>query len=100
MLLALATFAAGCGSSAKSSSSADNVISAGQVDLQLPPGWKATKDGKGAIRPAGDASASGGTGALGASGATGAATGDTVPLAKEDPTTSFFKAIGVFQSCL
>jgi hypothetical protein len=99
--LTLSMFAAGCGSSGKSASSTTgNVISAGQVDNQLPPGWKVTKDGKGAIRPAGDAASSGGTGTTGASGATGAATGDTVPLAKEDPTTSFFKAIGVFQSCL
>jgi hypothetical protein len=94
-VLALSMFASACGSSAKQG--ADNVISAGQVDLQLPPGWKVTKDGKGAIRPAGDAAGVSGTGAAGAS---GAVTGDTIPLAKEDPTTKFFKAINVFQSCL
>ena len=38
--------------------------------------------------------------ATGASGATGSATGDTIPLAREDPTTKFFGAINVFQSCL
>ena len=27
-------------------------------------------------------------------------TGDTIPLAGEDPTTKFFKALSVFQSCL
>jgi hypothetical protein len=93
----LSMLASGCGSSSKSS--AVNVIDGGQVDIQLPPGWTVTKDGKGAIRPAGDASA-GGAASLGASGATGAATGDTIPLASDDPTTKFFKAIGVFQSCI
>lgn len=29
-----------------------------------------------------------------------AATGDTIPLAKENPTTALFTAVGVFQSCL
>ena len=95
-VLALSMFAAGCGSSSKPS--AVNVISAGQIDIQLPPGWKVTKDGKGAIRPAGDAA--GAAASLGASGDSGAVTGDTIPLAKEDPTTAFFKAINVFQSCL
>ena len=33
-------------------------------------------------------------------GASGAATGDTIPLAKEDPTTKFFGALSTFQSCL
>ena len=95
--------AAACGSSSKSDA-ADNVVSAGQVDIQLPPGWKVTKDSKGAIRPASDAAsggaAAGATGATGASGATGAPTGDTIPLASADPTTKFFGALGTFQSCL
>ena len=56
-----------------------------------------TKDGKGAIRPV---SASAGAAGSVAAGGSGAATGDTVPLAKEDPTTKFFGALGVFQSCL
>ena len=93
-VVAMTMTLAACGSSSKSS--ADNVISAGQVDLQLPPGWKVTKDGKGAIRPAGDSSAGG----TGASGATAAVTGETIPLAGEDPTTKFFGALGIFQSCL
>jgi hypothetical protein len=67
------------------------------VDLKLPPGWTVTKDGKGAIRPV---SASAGAAGSVAAGGSGAATGDTVPLAKEDPTTKFFGALGVFQSCL
>ena len=90
------TFALGvsaCGGSSKSS--ADNVISAGQVDIQLPPGWKVTKNG--AIRPASSAAATG-TGAA-APGAT-TASGDAVPLAKEAPTTKFFGALNVFQTCL
>jgi|1185.fasta_scaffold173856_2 hypothetical protein len=95
-LVVLSVLASACGSSSKSSS-AVNVIDAGQANIQLPPGWKVTKDGKGAIRPAGDASAGG---SLGATGATGAATGDTIPLASEDPTTKFFSSINVFQSCL
>ena len=85
----------GCGSSSKSST---NIIPAGQVDIQLPPGWKVTKNG--AVRPPGSAAAaSGATGAAGATGATGSA-GDAVPLAKEDPTTKFFKSLGIFQNCL
>lgn len=38
----------------------------------------------------------GGAGAAGLAGSTGT----TVPLAKQNPTTAFFTAIGVFQSCL
>jgi hypothetical protein len=95
--------AAGCGSSAKDSSG-PQVISAGQVDIQLPDGWKVTSDGKGAIRPGGDTSgspgATGASGAGGASGATGEETSDTIPLAEQDPTTKFFGAINTFQSCL
>ena len=66
-----------------------NVISAGQVDIQLPPGWTVTKDGKGAIRPASATRRAGAT-RRGAA-RSGAATGDTIPLAKEDPTTKFFR---------
>ena len=72
--------AAACGSSSKSYA-ADNIISAGQADIQLPPGWTVTKDGKGAIRPASDGASAGAAAATGASGATGSATGDTIPLA-------------------
>lgn len=88
------TAAAGCGSSTKSSSQlTTNTIDAGQVDLQLPPGWKVTKSG--VVRPASDA-ASAATGASGAS----AATGDTIPLASQDPQTKFFGALNTFSSCL
>ena len=38
--------------------------------------------------------------ATGAAGASASGSGDTVPLAKEDPQTKFFCALGVFQSCL
>lgn len=84
---------AGCGGSRAASESTPVTIHAGQVNLQLPPGWKVTKNG--AVRPAVD-----GTGAPGAAGASAAAGAGAVPLAKEDPTTSFFKAVGIFQSCL
>lgn len=90
--------AAGCGSSSKSSSSlTTNTIDAGQVNIQLPPGWKVTKGG--AIRPATAASNSGASGASGASGETGA-TGDTIPLASQDPQTKFFTSLSTFSSCL
>jgi len=95
-VLVLSVVAAGCGSSSRQS--ADNVISAGQVDLQLPPGWTVTKNGKGAIRPASDnGSASGSTSA---SGGSGGSTEDTIPLAKQDPTTALFTALSTFQACL
>ena len=70
--ISLALLGAGCGSSAKQSSG-PQVISAGQIDIQLPDGWKVTKDGKGAIRPAGDPATAGSptAGASGASGASG-----------------------------
>jgi hypothetical protein len=87
--------AAGCGSSSKQQ--ANDVISAGQIDIKLPPGWKVDKDGKGAVRPAGESAAQGAAATPGGSGSAG---GDAVPLAKEDPTTKFFGALGSFQSCL
>jgi hypothetical protein len=92
------TVAAGCGSSSKSSSTT-NTIDAGQVDIQLPAGWKVTKSG--AVRPA-SAEVSSGTGASGTTGASGAsgATADTIPLAKQDAQTKFFAALSTFSSCL
>ncbi len=81
----LVVTAAGCGASSKSSST-PNTISAGQVNIQLPPGWKVTSNG--AVRPQ---TAATGTGAT-APGSQ-AATGDTVPLAKANPTTKFFGAL-------
>ncbi len=91
------TVAAGCGSSSKSSSLTTNTIDAGQVNIQLPAGWKVTKSG--AIRPATAVASADASGASGASGATGA-TGDTIPLAKQDPQTKFFSSLSTFSSCL
>jgi hypothetical protein len=73
---------------------AADVIQAGQVDLRLPPGWTVTAHG--ATRP------SGGTGPTTAStlAVDASASGDTIPLAKQDPTTAFFQATGSFSSCL
>src|SRR5450432_3954266 len=87
ILVALALTAAGCGGSAKSSSSNVDVsagqINSGQVELRLPPGWKQTKNG-----PVRTTAAS-----KGAAAATGAAaagsSNDTIPLAQQDPTTKF-----------
>jgi hypothetical protein len=74
LALALALGAAACGSSSTASPPA--VIASGQ----LPP----------------SAVLVGGTEHHGA----GELTGTTIPLAKQDPTTALFTAIGVFQSCL
>ena len=100
--LLVLTVAAGCGSSSKSSSAlTTNTIDAGQINIQLPQGWKVTKDGKGAIRPA-SADVSSGSGATGASGASGSSgqTADTIPLASQDAQTKFFGALSTFSSCL
>jgi hypothetical protein len=73
----LAVVAAGCGSGSGSASpSGPAVISAGQ----LPPS---------AVLVGGQGSRAG-----------AGATATTIPLAKQDPTTALFSAIGVFQSCL
>lgn len=90
----LLTVATGCGSSSKSSALTTNTIDAGQVNIQLPPGWKVTNGGKGAIRPA-----SGSSNSPAASGQTGV-TGDTIPLASDDAQTKFFGALSSFSSCL
>ena len=37
---------------------------------------------------------------VGGNGSAGGAGGTTIPLAKQDPTTALFSAIGIFQSCL
>jgi hypothetical protein len=71
----LAVAATSCATAAPSSSGSA-VITAGQI----PPS---------AVLVGGD----GGTGGTGSS-------GTTIPLAKQDPTTALFTAIGVFQSCL
>jgi hypothetical protein len=93
LALGLAVVATGgCGSSSSSSSSSPVTIDAGQVNLQLPPGWKVTKGG--AVEPGG--AATGSTAAANDA----SANNDAVPLAHDDPQTSFFKSVGVFQSCL
>ena len=92
---ALALAAGGCGGSSSSSSSSPVTIQAGQLNLQLPPGWKVTKGG--AIQPG---ATGGGPGDTAANAADGSGGGDTVPLAADDPQTSFFKSLGTFQSCL
>jgi hypothetical protein len=78
--------AAGCGSGSKLP---DNVLQAGQLDIQLPPGWKVTHEG--VVAPAQPGSG----GAVAAAGAT-----TTIPLAKKDPTTEFFQATSSFSACL
>jgi hypothetical protein len=78
--------AAGCGSSSKVP---DNVLQAGQLDIQLPPGWKVTHDGV-------TAPAQPGSGAVG----TPASSPTTIPLNKENPTTAFFQATTSFSACL
>jgi len=70
----------------------DDVIAAGQVDIKLPPGWKVTSHG--VSRPAAPVEAAGSTATA------SAGTDDTVPLAKDDPQTSFFKSGGDFMQCL
>ncbi|HET9517066.1 MAG TPA: hypothetical protein VFO77_05010, partial [Actinoplanes sp.] len=80
-----------CGDGSNEATSGPRVIHAGQVDIQLPPGWKVTKDGA-VVRPASSSDV--------AAGSTATTTGDTIPLAKEDPQTKFFAAISSFQGCL
>jgi hypothetical protein len=87
-LAALLVLAVACGDG---SSRPSDVLEAGQLDIKLPPGWKVTADG--AKRPAVPSDAE-------AAAAPGAATGDTVPLAEEDPSTAFFKSAASFQQCL
>ena len=92
---------AGCSSHHQSRA---DIISAGQVDIQLPPGWTVTRHG--ASAPPVQAAPATGAGAQAApAGAAGpaqpaAAPGSTIPLAKEDPTTAFFQATSDFSSCL
>jgi hypothetical protein len=68
---------------------ADNILQAGQLDIQLPPGWKVTRSG--AISPAqpGPGSQAG-----------DASTTSTIPLNKQNPTTEFFQATSQFSACL
>jgi hypothetical protein len=80
------TTMAGCSGHAKVST---DIIQAGQVDIQLPPGWRVTHNG--AVAPADDS---------GGFDAAAGGPGTTIPLAKQDPTTAFFQASGAFTSCL
>ena len=91
LMLLAALGAVGCGSSA---SSDPQVLRAGQVDIRLPDGWKVTE--KGAERPAGSPA----SGEAAAPGAEASQSTDTVPLAKQDPTTAFFQATSKFRECL
>ena len=80
-------FVAGaCGSG---SHSASNILHAGQVNIQLPPGWRVIHDG--VVAPA---QAGGGISGSGLSAST------TIPLNKQNPTTAFFQATTAFSSCL
>lgn len=75
------------------------VIAAGQVDVhdvQIPAGWKSAAQG--AARPDSGPSSSGASAAAG--GPTTTASTDTIPLAKEDPSSAFFTATGKFSQCL
>ncbi len=85
---------AGCGGGASGSSDA-TILSAGQIDIKLPPGYKVV-DGK-VVRPAKVASSGGATGA---SDAQGDPTATTIVATKQDPTTEMFTAFGKFRSCL
>jgi len=89
-VVALATLAACGGHKTRT-----DVISAGQVDIQLPTGWTVTAHG--AVAPPSTAAPAAG---LGAASATSAAPGQTIPLAKQDPTTEFFQATSAFSGCL
>lgn len=83
----LALTAAGCTNGSKLP---PDVLQAGQVDIQLPPGWKVVHDQ--AVAP--DAAAAG------AAEPTAGASTTTIPLAKQNPTTAFFQATSEFSSCL
>lgn len=94
-MVALVVALAACGDATGDDASSARIIHAGQIDIQLPPGWKVTKDGS-VVRPA----AASGDAANGSATATTTATGDTIPLAQENPQTKFFTAISSFQACL
>jgi hypothetical protein len=89
LALLVTVIGAACSSPSKSP---DNILQAGQLDIQLPPGWKVTRNG--VIAPSQAGPASGGATAGGA----GATT--TIPLNKQNPTTEFFQATSSFSSCL
>ena len=84
---------------ATSSPRATGVISAGQVDIQLPPGWKVTSQG--VQRPAlADTTPSNATVPSRGPVSSGGPETTAIPLAKEDPMTAFFAATTKFSQCL
>jgi hypothetical protein len=98
-----------CGGDSKTAS--DNIIEAGQVNIQLPDGYTLSKPGDQVAAPPSSAAAAAGgqdgaaqVGENAAGAASGAATtaapSDTIPLAQQDPVTKFFTAFGTFRSCL
>lgn len=95
-----------CGGDSKSAS--DNIIEAGQVNIQLPDGYTLSKPGDQVAAPPSSAAAGGQSGrqvgesaaSAGSGAATTAAPSDTIPLAQQDPVTKFFTAFGTFRSCL
>jgi len=91
----IAVFAvlAGCGGGGGSDDSA-NVLSAGQLDIQLPDGYKVV-DGK-VQRPASVKSGA----ATGPSSAQQDTTETTIVSTKLDPTTAMFTALSKFRKCL
>jgi hypothetical protein len=89
LALLFTALGAACSSHGKSP---DNILQAGQLDIQLPPGWKVTRNG--VVAPSQPGAASAGATAGGA----GATT--TIPLNKQNPTTEFFQATSAFSSCL
>jgi len=86
LFVAILTLAA-CGTQTKPP---PDIIQAGQVDIQLPPGWKVTKQGASEPGSASNADAVDAP----------SETASTIPLAKQNPTTEFFQASGEFSSCL
>ena len=92
-ILVFAALLSACGNSGASNDA--SVLSAGQLDIKLPDGFKVV-DGK-VQRPA-QAAAQGGTGA--ATAADAKTTGTTIVSTKTDPTTGMFNALGKFRGCL
>lgn len=86
-VMAFVVVAGGCASGTKLP---PDVIQAGQLDIQLPAGWKVTHDG--AIAPPQPSS---GSRAAGIAGPT-----TTIPLNQQNPTSEFFQATSAFTSCL
>jgi hypothetical protein len=87
----LVVAAAGCASHHTS----PDVISAGQIDIQLPPGWKVTHNGAQAPPTAAASAVAAGTGTASPTTAASA-----IPLAKANPITAFFQATNSFTGCL